>query len=295
MSKWVCVLLTLMMTSAFGQDANAVDDPVSPAPSAVSLRRVEEVIPAPDMSASISEVLKKPEFAWRLPRVLEKDKEQGVVTSFLQSAWKWCKSHFQPVKKWLHPYWEKFKRWIKDWIEKQAHAKEEEDSATDWIMVMRRVLVLTAAVTLLAFLYIVWKRWNRSRRPAEEAHAIPVVTVPDLEDESVVAADLPADEWMELARKLMSEGKARLASRAVYLGTLALLERHQIIRSAKSKSNGDYYREATKRSAGRTEVISLLGQNIRLFERGWYGTHEVTEENVETLTTNRERLKGCLE
>lgn len=297
MKKRSLILWTLMLMSVVGQETNPAENPVPtpPAPPAVVLRPVTEAVPERDLSTSIAEVLKKPEFAWRLPRVIEKDKEQGIVSGFLRSAWKWFKSHLRPVKNWLHPYWEKFTHWLKEWMDKQSQAKDEEDSPVDWIMVTRRVLVLAAAVSLLAFLYVVWKRWNRSRRPVEAAQSIPVVAVPNLEDESVVAADLPADEWMDLARQLMNDGKARLASRAVYLGTLALLERHQIIRSTKSKSNGDYYREAERRSSGRTEITSLLGQNIRLFERGWYGTHEVTADHVETLTINRERLKGCLE
>jgi hypothetical protein len=42
----------------------------------------------------------------------------------------------------------------------------------------------------------------------------------------------------------------------------------------------------------RPEVIGAFSQNVVIFERIWYGMHEVTGEVVERFKDNQERIIG---
>lgn len=269
--------------------------PPAPALPPATIRPVAPAVAAPVLSESIRTVLENPEFSWRLPRVIEK-KKSSFIGNLFDGLWKWTKAQLRPLWHWMKPYWEKFKKAVKAWLEKLQHREEMgETSVGDWRSWTRWALYGLAAVTISAFFYILYRLWKQPRRTPIQAQPLAVTAVPDLEDEAVSAADLPVDEWMNLARQLIEEGKWRHASRAVYLATLATLESHHLIRTNRAKSNGDYLREASRRAASRREVVELLGSNIRLFERGWYGTHEVTPACVETLTQNCSQIRRTLE
>jgi hypothetical protein len=82
----------------------------------------------------------------------------------------------------------------------------------------------------------------------------------------------------------------RLAVRAVFLATLAALGERRLIDIARSKSNRDYAVELRLRTAARREVPEVFGRSVNVFERAWYGLHEVAPEWVQELLENHQRL-----
>ena len=91
---------------------------------------------------------------------------------------------------------------------------------------------------------------------------------------------------------MIAQGETRLALRALYLGTLAHLARQQWIQVHRGKSNLDYLRELGRRAKGLAGVESSFAENLRLYERSWYGEHLATPEAVSEFLANLERIKS---
>jgi hypothetical protein len=108
----------------------------------------------------------------------------------------------------------------------------------------------------------------------------------------VRADDLPEDSWLALARQLMDKGDFRPALRALYLATLSVLARAQMVRLAPFKSNRDYLAEVKRRMRGDTAAVRPFSENIDLFEASWYGAHEVNTAILETMLANHQEVKN---
>jgi hypothetical protein len=139
---------------------------------------------------------------------------------------------------------------------------------------------------LLAF--HLWR--TRNRRPA--IASVPLEPAPDLNDETIGADQLPEDGWAKLARELLGRGELRLAMRALYLASLAHLAERNLISLAKFKSNRDYERELQRRGHSAPDVLSRFGENVSMFDRVWYGMHEINDELVGRFAENVERIRA---
>jgi hypothetical protein len=83
----------------------------------------------------------------------------------------------------------------------------------------------------------------------------------------------------------------RLALRAFYLASLARLAAGDLITIAKFKSNRDYERELQRRAHAFPEVLSTFAQNVSVFDRVWYGLHEVNPDLVADFAGNVQKIK----
>jgi hypothetical protein len=115
---------------------------------------------------------------------------------------------------------------------------------------------------------------------------------PDLSDETVGAEQLPEDGWTALGRELLERGELRLALRAFYLGSLAHLASRQLISLARFKSNRDYERELRRRGHSFPALLSTFGENVSVFERIWYGAHEINRELVQQFLARVEQIRA---
>ncbi len=152
---------------------------------------------------------------------------------------------------------------------------------------MRPVFYAIGAVVAALALVLLWK--FRGRKIGEPVPAAVPPTV-DLRNESLLASDLPEDEWLAMAERYAGYGDLRLALRALYLGTLALLNSRGLVTLHACKSNRDYERELRRRSrdSGLGQIFHL---NIRSFEQSWYGFHEVTGEQLTAFRDNLGRMR----
>jgi len=148
--------------------------------------------------------------------------------------------------------------------------------------------LIVLLVGVLVWLVVrVWKR----RGPAEEIIAEAIAPMPNVADENVGAEQLPEEGWLRLARDLLQRGELRLALRAFYPASLAALAGRNLITLAKFKSNRDYERELLRRSHALQEVPRVFSENVSVFERSWYGLHEVTTEVLDHFAGNVERIQ----
>ena len=149
------------------------------------------------------------------------------------------------------------------------------------------LLLLLAAGVLTVILLRVWKG---KKEPVPVAAT--VMAAPDIADENVAADQLPEDGWTTLGRELLDRGEYRLAIRAFYLATLAHLAQRNLIGIARFKSNRDYQLELRRRAHAIPGVLALFGENLFIFERSWYGMHDVNRELVQQFSATVDRIRS---
>jgi hypothetical protein len=168
--------------------------------------------------------------------------------------------------------------------------------ATAWAPGLSKLLLVLLSVAILVVLGIFLRNYLMGRgKKAPEKAKEGASAAPDLSAEDVAATDLPAEGWLELARQMLSKGDRRLALRALYLASLAMLGDKGLIRIVRSKSNREYHRELLRRAHALPEVPEAFGRNVQHFEDTWYGLHDVTEEIVNDFAANHERMRRLVQ
>ncbi|MCI0611492.1 hypothetical protein L0244_00740 [bacterium] len=241
---------------------------------------------APDqLDKSIEQTIHQREYQWRLPRE-EKDlkNDQSFILDFLKGVQDTLARWFQPFQK----FFKKVVEWIFDKIFPSSSTpsvnKNPVSNQSIWVIVL-----IAAAVLMLGFLlFRIWKRRDLDEIiTAEEA----TVAIPDLKDEGTTADQFPEEGWLSLAREYMERGELRMALRALYLSSLALLSRRGILTITKYKSNREYNRELQRKAQTNHELLNAFQENLFLFERSWYGEHEVNDEIMSQFNLNQERIR----
>jgi hypothetical protein len=252
-------------------------------------RNSPHAIPPSALDRSIDEVIQKREYSWRLPRETapkkvssEKERKDSFLVKTLKSLGAGLKSVF---------------RWIDDffkWLDQQSRRPKTSGLGGFHLGAAIKPLLFVLILLLIGVLvWLVVRVWKR-RGPAEEIVAEAIAPVPNVADESVGAEQLPDEGWVRLARDLLQRGELRLALRAFYLASLAALAGRNLITLAKFKSNRDYERELLRRSHALHEVPRVFSENVAVFERSWYGLHEVTPELLDHFAGNVERIQTGL-
>ena len=228
---------------------------------------------------AISDTIAHPEYRWRLPR------EHGQNAPVSQNSfWLMVSDFFRKV-------FEKIGQWLRalaDWLDHLLRRKEKDDEPlryTNWQSSIQLLLFALTAVTasiLAIFLLRMWKQ--RKTLPTLTATAIQ--PAPDIADENVTADQLPSDEWMAMARDLLSRGELRLALRAMFLAGLVNLAAQEKLVVAKHKSNRDYIAELERRAHDQPGLLTAFSTNVRLLEEVWYGLHTATQDTVVGFSAN---------
>jgi hypothetical protein len=129
---------------------------------------------------------------------------------------------------------------------------------------------------------LVLQKMFRAKPKDEEARVPePSTTSADLEDESILASDLPENEWITIAHDLLERGEVRLGLRAMYLAALAHLADRGIISLARHKTDREYERELASRGESLKEITSAFKDLTGVFEKAWYGMHATSSEALE--------------
>ena len=267
----------------------AIGAPAEPAPRASAENRTaapvkSTAISPTDLDHTITQVLERREFAWRLPRErLPKPKEQtGWLARQLEQLGKSLTGIAETAADWL--------RKLDRWLSRGSRGSRDETSGWSVGPGLRWLLIGLAGVLAGLVILMVFRLWQR-RRLHQPTEAEAISARPDLTQDDVAADQLPEDEWMQMARSLTGKGELRLALRAFYLASLAALNGQNLIRVARFKSNRDYERELARRAHAVPETVALFAGNVAVFDRVWYGLHEVTEESVTAFERNVEKLR----
>jgi len=275
--------VTVFLCIAFFFTPIRADDPViQPAPVIQSAEGHSSTV---NLDQAIRKTLEKDEFSWRLPRPKIHEKE-GVISRILHQFLKYVEDK---IKKMFDAIGD-FLKWLFDLDKKH----DPDDKAAGPKEIPWRLIFLVALVLIvgcLTFLLVRYLRRQKNRLAPSVLAAVPVRTV-DLEADNVRADDLPEDSWLAMAHQLIERGELRLALRALYLATLSVLARSELVRLGAAKSNRDYLLELTRRLRGNGAAIPFFRENIHLFEASWYGTHAVTSAIIETMLANHQQVRS---
>lgn len=266
--------------------APSSENAVSTPPATPSVRHGARPVSAADLDQSIERIIQQREYSWRLPREKIEKKQKGALAAFVESMAK-------TVEGWLKALGRSVENLVKWLLGKFRWKGSQPGYGTDWVSAVQGlffILIIGLIGALAVLLFRMWQR--RRRRPLEELTAQAAGPTPDLADESVGADQLPEDGWLKLGRELLERGELRLALRAFYLASLAHLAERNLITLAKFKSNLDYERELGRRGHAVPEVLNVFAQNVSMFDRVWYGLHEVNQEILQHFASNVERIKA---
>jgi hypothetical protein len=230
------------------------------------------------IDAAIQEVIQQREYQWRLPREVVDEDEQGLLFEFFEGVMNTAKRMWKPIVE----LWNK----INTWLRRQLSSLGPQGSGREWTAGEMNLLIVTLVVILaLLIVFFIWRN-RKSKISTASIAAEPVQSVPDLNNEDVVADQLPEEGWQRLAQDLLSRGELRLALRAMFMATLAHLARTRFITIARFKSNQDYQREFRRRVTERPELQNAFGETVRTIDSVWYGMYPVTNEVLQRFKEN---------
>ncbi|RJP24320.1 MAG: hypothetical protein C4520_04245 [Candidatus Abyssobacteria bacterium SURF_5] len=244
-----------------------------------------------DLDQALDRELESRFYVWRMPREKPAEKEGGATASFFRHIAETLADWGEAIMRRAQP----LTRWIEaliDWLSKRAPEFDRDRRGLETISGVLRTILYGLAILLFVVVGVmIWRMWkNRFRQPLQ-VDAIVVRARPDIEKETTSAAELPEDGWLALAAELLEQGEFRLALRAVFLATLALLARANFIYIALFKSNRDYKRELERRAHAYPELIDVFSQSATVYESIWYGDYEARRDLVEYLLANQQKLK----
>jgi hypothetical protein len=245
--------------------------------------RTQEVYGAIDsqrLDRTISEVIRRREFAWRTPRPVGPEPQGRWVG--------WVRSALDTLGRGVAWVIEK----IRNWFFRKPDEDNGKQPAADrppieiWIALVAIALLAAAAAASIA---------GRRKKAVRAQPAKPAAAPIDLADESVTADQMPESSWLRMAEELLANGDCRLALRALYLAGLTYLSERELLSIQRWKSGRDYRRELERRARARVSIDANLApvfaRNLFLFERGWYGRHAVERTDVEAFAHGLEEIR----
>ena len=242
-----------------------------------------------EIDKALEKVLKKRQYQWRMPRVEEPEKEgsePGWLEEFFTGIGETLKSWGRSIADAI----ERFFDWLADILpdinpRAPGSARGRGLGVSPDILVLILIFVIGALGGLIAYRII---RQGRTVVPEPES---PISnSAPDIENEETLADELHRNEWLRLASDLMDRGEERLALRALYLACLAHLADIHLINIAAYKSNKDYLSELVSRAHALPGLFELFSENVRNFERVWYGSYEASSELLRNFNLNNQRM-----
>ncbi|HWN96816.1 MAG TPA: DUF4129 domain-containing protein [Methylomirabilota bacterium] len=230
------------------------------------------------LDRSINEVLKRPEYTWRSPRPKPEEKPKTEATMLKR------------IREWVRDG----ARSVLDFFEKLFRSRRPPAMPGKVSFTAENLIYVLIGLVLVTIGVLVWLLWkSRTRSNEAELEATPAAPLPDLASDDVAGDELPVDGWAQLALELLQRGELRLAMRAFYFSSLAHLAARNLVSIAKFKSNRDYERELLRRSHAVPELSQTFSQNVSVFDRVWYGMHDINADLLQQFRANVERIRSC--
>lgn len=243
-----------------------------------------------DLEQAFKDVLSKRKYAWRMPRERsrEQETEPGVISGFMD----WLTDQFQAAARSIFRFFRKIGRWIDSLSPNAKPDRIDRGPNVDWTARINIIIYVVLAILVLSLTILIWRTLkNRPKVEVATAAETPIA-VPDIEDESVSADQLPEAEWLKMAGKLLEQGEPRLAIRALYLAALARLAEAGLIQIAIYKSNREYASELHRRLRDRPNAIDIFSRASAFFDHVWYGRYEANRTDVERFAEEQAELAG---
>jgi hypothetical protein len=238
----------------------------------------------PDLNQAIDQVLHEPPYQWRQP--LPEAREQNPFVRWTDSLFRSMRGLFDVLRR----GWAQFVNWLRGLGYRPGKSPTGPPAGT--LRAISWIVIALLAGALVALLLRSRRRGTRgAAAPAPPSGPMPI----DLEDPSVLATQLPENEWVAMAREFAARGDFRMALRAYFLASLAFLASRELLAIARSKTNLDYLREVRRRARTVSGLEALFAGGILAFESAWYGLHDVAGSDVDRFAADFERMRGLVQ
>jgi hypothetical protein len=145
-----------------------------------------------------------------------------------------------------------------------------------WLAIIGLIALLVAVIVFLARAFVA--REDRSMAPTEEHESEQLRTEADRIDSLPFQVRLPQQDLLSEARRCYENGDYGQAIIYLFSYKLVALDRHDLIRLTKGKTNHQYLGELTYRPA----LQEILQRTMLAFEDVFFGNHPLERERFES-------------
>ena len=174
----------------------------------------------------------------------------------------WLKKILDKIAEFLSKIWEKINEWLEKLLSRMhinfgsGSGAEGAKTAAKIIMI---ILIVAVIVVVTILLIKVFRRGKIKKMIAAE-------------DKELAEYSHDPDAALTLAEKYRAEGQTRLSFRYLFINLLTELNKREIIRIARYKTNRSYMKEAA--ASSKTNVADIR-PFFDTFNRVWYGGRSI--------------------
>jgi len=241
-------------------------------------------IDAKQLEQSIRTVVRRREYTWRMPKTEDPSKRPEWAN--------WIDKVFGRIGE----FWD----WLQEGLRKMfssddADSAKKRGTAGVWDFALQYSLWILGALFAIGAALLLYRQRN-ARKGATVVAASAAAPLPvELRDEALTADKLPESSWLSLAQDWIERGDLRLALRAMHLAGLSYLNGRSLVTVQQWKCGMDYSSELSRRSRSIPEVSAAFRGNLKIFEAGWYGRHEVDRGALETFSRGLDEMRAHAE
>ena len=232
-----------------------------------------------ELDHSIQQTIASPEYSWHVRPAEVKGSDPWFVR-FTDSIAKSLRGVTQAIGRGIS----RFTAWLRSQFETPPPGRQGPPASGE----IRLALYVASLLVLLGAGYLVWL--GRSAFTRRDALPTQAPTI-NLAAEELIANQLPEEHWYLLAEECLKNGRFRLGLRALHLASLAWLGREQWIAIHPGKTDHEYESELARRGRAFPGACRQFSSNIGVFERVWYGDHQVSLEICQTFRNRTEEMK----
>ena len=229
-----------------------------------------------DLKKQINKVLEQREFAWRLPS--EKDENKNnFISNFLKNI-------IKTADEWINAIYDVFYKIFPPDNDKNGNFLRTVFSF------LNNLLIVIAAVLIVTTVLLYVLKYSK-RKNGELLENIEIKkSEPDLSEEDISAEQFSLSEWLSIAYKMIKNKNYPYAVRAFYLATLSSLAEEHLITLSSDKTNHEYLNELHRRCHYNPHRIKIFSENLNIFEKVWYGSHSLSDDDFATFRENLNAL-----
>lgn len=185
----------------------------------------------------------------------------------------------QKVGRWLTERWDDFKKWWSRTFSFGGRVSPGTAQIAMWL-VLAAMIVAIAFVLAFGLRKLGWRMGANGKRQRLD------VASEEIEEK----LDDP-DELLAAAKALAAAGQYRRAYRAIFLAILLKMDRLDLIRFDRARTNGEYLRALRSRP----EVLTWMRPLTNDFDLRWYGGKSVEELDYRRVMSVYERMAAFVQ
>ncbi len=241
---------------------------------------VQQGVDAGELKTTVDRVMRRREYAWRMPKQEDPNRKRPAWAGWMDSVFRR-----------FGEFWDWLVEGIRRLFESDDRSSGSRDKSDPWAVTLRYSLWVLGAVFAAGAAVLLYKQRN-ARKQGVAAAAAGAPAAVDLRDESVTADKLPESSWLALAQEWIDKGDLRLALRAMHLAGLSYLNGRSLVTIQRWKTGMEYSDEVARRGRSAPEMAPAFQRNLRIFEAGWYGRHEVKAEALEAYSQGLDEVRS---